>query len=106
MTEVPFQDSRYLLGERFDDMIIENDCSHPSTTKCFIPGYIYNKDIIPNHFSGGFYILPWGTLQCLFATGLSMSFHPINDMFLTGFAAQACGYFRMDESRIRNGDDE
>ena len=45
----------------------QNDGSH--VFPLFIPTYLYEgPDHYPNHMSGAFYILPFPTLPCIYAT--------------------------------------
>ena len=78
----PFQDSKHLIGELFVDYPVRKTQNIPTKKKVasfIMPAYIYAGNIYPPHFTGGLYILPFKTLECLFATALKTPHVPIND---------------------------
>ena len=67
------------------------------------PDYLYNSTFFPKCVSGGFYVIPAGMLECLYATALETPIFPWNDMYLTGFVASSCGYLPKGDVRIKPG---
>ena len=100
------KESNYLLGEMFDDFPRRRLMNVPSDKRAIshiLPDYIFSGKTYPAHFTGGLYVLPFGTLECLFATALKTPLVPTNDLFLTGFCASACGFERKNDQRILHG---
>lgn len=101
------QESQFIVGELFESYprvtLAPEDMNETFVDSFKIPDYLFNGTVYPNSFTGGFYILPFGTLECLFGTALVLPYFPINDAFLTGFVAEACQIRRQNEPRIVNG---
>ena len=54
------------------------------------PSYMYNGTDYPESFSGSGYIMSRASAECLYQEGLKLPFFHLEDVFLTGFAAQNC----------------
>jgi hypothetical protein len=51
---------------------------------------MYNGTDYPEVFSGSGYVMSRATAECLYQEGLKLPFFHLEDVFLTGFAAQNC----------------
>ena len=60
------------------------------THKWEVPAYIYPSSQFPNAVSGSGYVLTTDVIQCVFEAGLTTSFLNLEDVFITGLAAQKC----------------
>ncbi|TRY79439.1 hypothetical protein TCAL_13673 [Tigriopus californicus] len=67
------------------------------------PSYMYNGTTTPPHLSGSGYLMPRATVPCLVRQAMSLPFLHINDVFITGFCAEACGFPRVAHSQFSPG---
>ena len=61
------------------------------TNKWWVPKYLYNGSRYPVILSGSGYVTTRPAARCLFNESLNLPFFHLEDVFLTGFAAENCG---------------
>ena len=66
--------------------------------KWWCPSYMYNGSFYPEIFSGSGYIMSKSAAQCLFHEGLKLPYFHLEDVFVTGFAAEKCQVKRIHHS--------
>ena len=62
-----------MLGEVYGGFrtdIGEEEIRKGLAENLIIPDYIYNKRELPQHLTGGLYILPFSTIGCLFSSAM------------------------------------
>ena len=59
--------------------------------KWWAPKYLYNGSKYPVYVSGSGYVITQPAAQCLFNESMNLPFYHLEDVFLTGFAAENCG---------------
>ena len=65
---------------------------------------MYARKHYPKYLNGGFYIIPFVNVDCLYMACLELPYYFINDVFVTGFAAKACHLSRENlDGMIRFG---
>lgn len=95
-------ESNAILG----DKIVSPKVFKPSSTKYSrikkyeVPSYMYDGDYYPDFLSGFAYVLPFYTLDCLFEKSLNLPLFHLNDVFVTGFAAEECQIERVDHEEF------
>ena len=58
--------------------------------KWIVPRYMYNGDRYPNYLSGSGYVLSRPSAECIFEKSKQIPYFHLEDIFITGFAAEAC----------------
>ena len=58
--------------------------------KWIVPSYMYNKGRYPNYLSGAGYVLSRTAAGCIYESTFNIPFFHLEDIYVTGFAAQAC----------------
>ena len=62
-----------------------------------VPNYMYNQKKYPSYLSGGGgYVLSRSSADCMFKKSLDIPYFHMEDVYLTGFVAQACKITRLD----------
>ena len=61
------------------------------TNKWWVPKYLYNGSRYPVILSGSGYVTTRPAARCLFNESMNLPFFHLEDVFLTGFAAENCG---------------
>ena len=62
-----------------------------------MPNYMYNGNEYPSYLSGDSgYVVSRSSAECIFEKALKTSYFPLEDVFITGFLAQACGIIRVN----------
>ena len=91
-------DSDFLIGHLFHKHRVKKVRNRKAkyTVGLDLPSYMVKMRTLPDLLDGGFYILPFGTLKCLYESLLYLPLFVWNDIFVTGFAAARCGYKRLD----------
>lgn len=79
------------------------DSEDEFTAHSVCPTYMYNGTTFPPFLSGSGYILPRAVIPCLHAQAFRLPFLHIDDVFLTGFCAEACGFLRITHSQFSPG---
>ena len=65
--------------------------------KWHVPGYMYNGNIYPSYLSGGSgYLISRSAAECIYKTAPKVPYFHLEDVYITGFVAQACGINRLD----------
>ena len=64
------------------------------TNKWWVPKYLYNGTKYPVILSGSGYVTTRPAAVCLFNESMTLPFFHLEDVFLTGFAAENCGVAR------------
>ncbi|TRY79181.1 hypothetical protein TCAL_16109, partial [Tigriopus californicus] len=70
------------------------DSTKEFTDPSVCPTYMYKGDLFPPFLSGSGYILPQAVIPCLYEQTRRLPFLHIDDVFVTGFCAEACGFMR------------
>ena len=61
------------------------------------PDYLYNGKLYPSYLSGGSgYAVSRDAAKCMFTKALETPYFHLEDVYITGFVAQACGVKRLD----------
>ena len=71
------------------------------TGKWVLPDYMYNGDKFPSYIQGGSgYVLSHSSVKCIYEKSLDIPYllGRAEDVYITGFVAQACKIHRMDHS--------
>jgi hypothetical protein len=63
--------------------------------------YLYNQTFYPHHLSGSCYIMTYTGAQCLLRKSMDVLFYHLEDVYLTGFVAEACEIPRVDIPGIK-----
>lgn len=69
------------------------------------PEYMYSPAEYPDTLSGSLYVVPFGSVECLYAACLALPLFHLNDVFLTALAAEACGVARIGDPRFNPGEE-
>ena len=67
-----------------------NVCNFWIFSKWEIPKYIYGPEKLPNALSGSGYMMKNHVVKCLYEKGLQIPFINLEDIFITGLAAEKC----------------
>ncbi|XP_059085446.1 beta-1,3-galactosyltransferase 1-like isoform X2 [Tigriopus californicus] len=76
------------------------DSTKEFTDPSVCPTYMYKGDLFPPFLSGSGYILPQAVIPCLYEQTRRLPFLHIDDVFVTGFCAEACGFMRVAHSQF------
>eukprot|EP00094_Tigriopus_californicus_P014204 TCALIF_13759-PA protein Name:"Similar to B3GALT1 Beta-1,3-galactosyltransferase 1 (Pongo pygmaeus)" AED:0.04 eAED:0.04 QI:0/0/0/1/1/1/2/0/272 len=79
------------------------DSTRKFTDPSICPTYMFKGDRFPPFLSGSGYILPRAVIPCLYEQTRRLPFLHIDDVFLTGFCAEACGFMRITHSQFSPG---
>ena len=63
--------------------------------------YLYNQTLYPQHLSGSCYIMTFSGAECLLRKSMDVLFYHLEDVYLTGFVAEACEIPRVDIPGIK-----
>ena len=84
-----------LMGSLFSKpspiKVSPKDAEKQYTAKWVCPKYMYDGKRYPQILSGSAYVMTRNTAKCLYRAGLQLPFFHLEDVFLTGFSAEACG---------------
>ena len=69
-------------------------------SKWITPRYMYNGDRFPNYLNGPGYVLSRPSAECIFEKAQKMPYFHLEDIFITGFARDACHISPWDHSRF------
>jgi hypothetical protein len=58
--------------------------------------YMYNQTYNPKHMSGSCYIMTYPAAQCLLKKSMDILYYHMEDVFVTGFAANACNITKVN----------
>ena len=72
------------------------------TQKWVCPKYMYNGKSYPSMLSGSGYVMSRSTAICLYKEALEMPFFHLEDVFVTGFAAENCDIPRIGHNGFRH----
>ncbi len=102
--------SDFLMGFKFitsQVLKIENrDRRDRFVGHLITPSYMYDGDFYPDSMSGSAYVLPAATLTCLYQSSVVTPLFHINDIHVSAFAAERCGYERKHNGRFQPGQPE
>ena len=70
--------------------------------KWVCPGYMYNGEFYPAMLSGSGYVMSRDAASCLYTEALKLPFFHLEDVLVTGFAAEACGIERRHHKGFRH----
>lgn len=79
------------------------DSDKEFTDASVCPTYMFQGDQFPPFLSGSGYLLPQAVIPCLYEQTRSLPFLHIDDVFVTGFCAEACGFMRVTHSQFSPG---
>ena len=98
-----------LVGFRYPGSAIlrpspNSNGSSPVVPPSVCPDYMFDGKAYPAFLSGGAgYVAASAALPCLLRECLRMPFFHIDDVFVTGFAAERCGFPRVHSGRFSSG---
>jgi beta-1,3-galactosyltransferase 1 len=72
------------------------------TEKWVCPPYMYNGRHYPSILSGSGYVMSRHAASCLYEEALKLPFFHLEDVLVTGFAAEACGIERRHHEGFRH----
>ena len=78
---------------------LERD-STTQRTKWKIPSYLYNQSNYPSYLQGPAYLMSRKSAECIFKISKQLPYYPMEDIFITGFAAQKCDIRRLHNSKF------
>ena len=89
-----------LMGSRFEGAKPRHQAE--TRDKWWCPRYMYNGDAYPPMLSGSGYVMSRSAAACLYMEGLKLPFFHLEDVLVTGFAAEACGIERRHHKGFRH----
>ena len=69
-------------------------------TKWQIPSYLYNQSNYPSYLQGPAYLMSRKSADRLFKISKEVPYFPMEDIFITGFAAQKCDIRRLHNAKF------
>ena len=80
------------VSEETKDKVYESRTTNGGrlVAKWIVPSYMYNKGRYPNYLSGAGYVLSRTAAGCIYESTFNIPFFHLEDIYVTGFAAQAC----------------
>jgi len=92
----------YLIGSRFGTRkkpdkpirVPKNKRKQKFTEKWWVPEYLYNGLRYPVKLSGSGYLTTRKAAECLYKESMKLPYFHLEDVFITGFAAENCGVAR------------
>ena len=65
-------------------------------SKFIIPSYVFNKDHYPTYLTGAAYLMHRTSAECMLQQAKHVPLFPLEDIYITGFVAQACNILRIN----------
>ena len=94
LSETLGQSNDKLFGKLFDNSIAhfpnKQEMEEKYLAKWITATYLYNQTFYPHHLSGSCYIMTYTGAQCLLRKSMDVLFYHLEDVYMTGFVAEAC----------------
>ena len=90
----------YLIFSRYGTAKKPPKTIRDKNNKWWVPSYLYNKPEYPVIVSGSSYVTTRPASLCLFNRSLELPFFHLEDVFVTGFAAEMCGINRLHSDKF------
>ena len=94
LSETLDQSNEKLFGKLFDNSIAhfpnKQEMEEKYLAKWITATYLYNQTFYPHHLSGSCYIMTYTGAQCLLRKSMDVLFYHLEDVYMTGFVAEAC----------------
>lgn len=93
-----YENELAIIGRKYSGQIFRPDpkADYPFVRDRVCPEYMWNGESFPSFISGSGYIVPFEAVPCLTRQSMKLPFLHLDDVFITGLAAEDCNIDRIN----------